>query len=104
MSHVTAILGSSVHVSGTEPELDQKLVGFALRREHTGQLEISFDDTTELARVLAALRDLGIAFLGSTHGWPPAEVFADLRDKGLVSGAFDEIVFAGPDAMRTRSR
>lgn len=35
------------------------------------------------ARLFAALRDLGVAFLAGRE-WSPAEVFAWLRDRGLL--------------------
>lgn len=37
---------------------------------------------------LTALRDAGFAFLMVGHGWYPGDVFADLRDRGLVAGPF----------------
>ena len=58
----------------------------------------------ELPATLSALRDLGVAFAGGEHGWPPAEIFADYRDRGLVSGEFWEVVFSGPGQAKRRKR
>src|SRR5438105_5577046 len=44
---------------------------------------IRFSNTSDLARLLQALRDSGFAFLGQPHGWPPSAIFEDLRSKGL---------------------
>lgn len=56
------------------------------------------------AALLQTLRDQGVAFAGGAHGWTPAEVFADMRERGLLHGAFDEVVFNRPGAVTIRSR
>lgn len=63
--------------------------------------------TTDLSlqqALLQLLRDHGIAFGGATSGWSPAEIFADLRQRGLVQGDFEEISFAGPGRSIVRRR
>ena len=52
----------------------------------------------EIASLFVTLRDLGIPFQGAEGGWPPAEIFALLREKGLLHGSFQEAVFGGPKA------
>lgn len=47
------------------------------------------------ARLFAALRDRGVAFLASRE-WSPAEVFAWLRDRGLLEGAYLRIAWTHP--------
>jgi len=61
------------------------------RREWT----LSFAGDADLARILAALRELGIPLLGGPAGWPPAEVCAELRAKGLIEGDFLEALHKG---------
>jgi len=51
----------------------------------------------QLAGLLAALRDNSFAFAGATSGWPPAEVFREMRDRGHLEGMFDEIVWRAPN-------
>ena len=53
-------------------------------------------DNNHLASLLGALRDAGVPFEGGAGGWPPAEVFAHLRQRGLLQGRFLEAVFRGP--------
>ncbi len=55
----------------------------------------SQDGETSLASVFAVLRDLGIAFEGAPAGWPPAAIFADLRERGLITGPYRELTFRG---------
>ena len=58
----------------------------------------SQDGEASLAEVFAVLRDLGIAFEGAPSGWPPAEIFADLRDRGFITGSYRDLTFRGPGA------
>ena len=62
---------------------------------HRWRLRAETDE--ELARMLAALRDNEFAFAGATSGWPPAEVFSEMRERGLLDGAFAEIVWRAPN-------
>lgn len=54
--------------------------------------KLSFE---EMGRLASAIRDLGIPF-SAGHGWSPAEVVRDLRDRGLFEGEFLEIAWTGP--------
>ena len=78
------------------------LSGFQVRQRGSQQLVVTFDETST-ARLLELLRDHGVAFAGGSSGRPPAEAFADLRERGLVQGTFDEIVFGSAGAI-VRSR
>jgi hypothetical protein len=104
MSHVTAIQGGVLRVENADAEIEKKFSDFAVRRDDRDSFAIPYGSTTDLVQILTRLRDAGVAFMGSTHGWPPAEIFADLRDKGLISGTFDEVVFTRPGAPQKRSR
>lgn len=102
MLYVASIRAKEVVVVAPEESFDAVLSGFAARRTD-GELVVSVHERSQLPELLTRLRDAGAAFAGAPHGWPPAEVFADLRDKGLVSGAFDEVVFVeGPPQVRRR--
>jgi hypothetical protein len=67
-------------------------------RKTNKQSQWTYDslDDNHLASLLAALRDAGVPFEGGSGGWPPAEVFAHLRERGLLQGRFLEAVFRGP--------
>ena len=58
----------------------------------------------KLHRILQQLRHDGFAFVGGPAGWPPAEVYEDLRAKGKVSGDFLEIVWRDPESPSVRRR
>lgn len=60
-------------------------------------------DDEALAKLLGALRDLRVAFLGAgPGGWTPGDVFQDLRKRSLLDGTFDEIAWTGPGAWEVR--
>ena len=58
--------------------------------------KITFLSKIELAEKLKKLNELGFLFAGSPHGWPPAEIFSDLREKKMLTGNFKEIKWRGP--------
>ena len=57
---------------------------------------IPFEGTEALAKVLDQLNRIGVMFVGQPAGWPPAEIFDDLRTKGLIHGTFKEVTWTGP--------
>ncbi len=65
---------------------------------------LHYADERQLARLLSTLRNLGLPLAGAPHGWPPAEVFADLCPRGLVAGNFLEITWTAPDQHHTVER
>lgn len=58
---------------------------------------INYTDDQELARRLHDLNRLGFLFIGGQTGWPPAEVFDQIRKKKLLSEKFKEITWREPD-------
>jgi hypothetical protein len=77
---------------------------FNARRIDAHTLEITIASRDELPVLLERLRDAGVAFVGGSSGWPPAVVFEDLRDRGLVSGLYKEIVFRGTGSSQRSLR
>lgn len=60
-------------------------------------------DKEKLAKTFAAIRDLGIPFAGGPSGWPPAEIFRELRDQDLIEGEFKEITWLGKGQWEIRT-
>jgi hypothetical protein len=58
--------------------------------------QVAFGNESELARILTSLRDQGLPFVQHSHGWEPGDVFADLRERGLVTGNYDAISWSRP--------
>lgn len=58
--------------------------------------DIAYSSDEQLAKILTSLRDAGFAFLGEPSGWPPTEIFEDLRKRGLLNGPYREITWLGP--------
>lgn len=56
-------------------------------------------DDAHKAAAFAALRALGVAFADGRE-WCPADIFADLRERGLLRGTFLRIAWSGPRRYR----
>ena len=65
----------------------------------SGDWSIGCSDKKQLASVMVGLRDLGICFVGGPAGWPPAAVFEELREHGLVDGQYKEIIWFGENKI-----
>lgn len=66
--------------------------------------KIAFSGKLELAEKLKALNKLGFLFVGGVDGWPPSEVFNDLREKRILKGKFKEVSWGGPGDWIIRER
>ena len=104
MAYVASIQDSKIRVLECDKDLEDALSDLRTLRTRNGELVIRFSKRGDLPDILTRLRDRGVAFAGAPHGWPPAEVFAELRDKGLASGVFDEVVFLGEGKREQRRR
>lgn len=71
---------------------------------NTNELTVPFTHQSELADLLAALRDCGVGLGDEPAGWPPAAVFDNLRSKGLLSGKFKALSFQGDGKWAIRDR
>lgn len=103
MIYVASIRANDLVITGAGESLRDTLQGFATKGFDNNVLVVFFQ-RDELAKLLTRLQEMGVAFAGGAHGWPPAEVFADMRDKGLVAGPFYEIVFRGGGDAEIRQR
>ena len=65
---------------------------------------LDFKDEKQEADLLSKLNEAKFLFVGQPAGWPPAEIFDDLREKGLVTGMFMEVTWIGPGKWVTRLR
>ncbi|MCC8472712.1 hypothetical protein LN458_01700 [Xanthomonas arboricola] len=94
MNHVSAVLDQHVHVI-CDSALRQRLLmrGSSMQ----DRISLSFKGSEELAEILSLLQSLQIPFADAPAGWPPAAVFAQLRDQGLVQGTITTVVWVAPD-------
>lgn len=56
---------------------------------------IADKDWQLVGRLMEELRDAGCAFAGAAHGWPPSDVVDWLREQGLFSGSYKEVIQYG---------
>ncbi|WP_115043109.1 MULTISPECIES: hypothetical protein [Xanthomonas] len=94
MNHVSAVLDQHVHVI-CDSALRQRLLmrGSSMQ----DRISLSFKGSEELAEILSLLQSLQIPFADAPAGWPPAAVFAQLRDRGLVQGTITTVAWVAPD-------
>lgn len=102
-AHVAFVGDGRVVVTAAPPAIEPLLRSLGGKPTADGW-SVSYEGDEQLARRLVFLRNLGLPFSGAPHGWPPAEVFADLRERGLVSGSFLEITWARPGQHTSRER
>ena len=101
--YVSAVHQHELILRGLNEAPPQWLQKHQLQRTTGGDFRLPATGGAQVI-LLQALRDHGVAFAGGAHSWPPAEVFADLRDRGLVYGEFEEVVFLGADQPMIRKR
>lgn len=95
MDHVSAVMGQSVRVECGQPNLRKALLE-AGALESGGMVELPYASEAELGKVLSFLQQLNVPFADEPAGWPPAAVFAHLREKGLVRGQISSLTWSGP--------
>jgi len=95
---VECIGRGEIRIRGNSPELKEVARRYGGRRPffRRSTWVVSAKSEHEVAKCLVALRDAGIAMAGGHSGWPPADVFRDLKSKGLVTGPFREVLWNGP--------
>jgi hypothetical protein len=101
--YVSDISNGEIVIEGLDWPLPDWLVSYSVTKAADASYRIAASDAQQHV-LLQALRDGGFAFAGGSHGWPPAEIFADMRERGLVHGDFEEIVFRQPGAAVLRRR
>lgn len=106
-NYVDLIQDSQIRIENVTPSLRAELVRLGAYRQDS-DIEVtwllSFDTEVQLADLLSQLRDLGILFVGGPAGWPPAEIFRELREKGAIQGNFTEVIWYGPNRWHIHTR
>lgn len=106
-NYVSLIQDGQVRVKGVTPDIAHELKALGGREKRLDRQTVwvlDAADNSRLGALLGTLRDLRVSFVGGPAGWPPAEVFDDLREKGFVKGEFQEIIWIGSDQWVIRTR
>lgn len=103
-NYVSQIGGNHLVLHCESSELGEKIRELGASRLISGDWNFGFRDKNSLVSLLVALRDLGFGFVGGPAGWLPAAVFEELRDGGLLTGAYEEIVWLGPGKTQTSTK
>jgi hypothetical protein len=101
LNYVSWIGNGRIDMVCREPALRRqlKLLGGKRRLLRRSSWILAYENEMKLAETLSALRDLGLAFVGGVSDWPPSAVFSDLRNKGLLHGDHQELLWEGPEKM-----
>lgn len=70
------------------------LVALGFSRRGSAQYARESSGDAETAEIFKALRDAQVCF-SIGREWNPAEIFEDLRERGLLSGKYRRISFSG---------
>ena len=106
-NYVSLVLEDAIRVNHVTPEVALQLEAIGAQKETICDETvwvIRVSNEQKIGKIMGQLRDMGVLFAGGPAGWPPAEVFDELREKGLVKGEFKEIVWLGPDRWFVRVR
>ena len=106
-NYISQILGKQMQLKSATEELEGTLIRLGGRRtsiEGRPAWVLDFEGESQLASLLAVLNGEGVLLAGGPAGWPPAEILADLRDKGLFQGSFREVTWTGPGKWIIRDR
>src|SRR5262245_61442461 len=106
-NYVDLIQDNQIRVEHVTSRLRAELINLGAFRQNSNSEAIwllSFENEVQLAALLSRLRDLGVLFVGGPAGWPPAEVFAHLREKGAIGGEFPELTWYRPNKWLVRTR
>ena len=102
MDYVEAVLTDSVRICCAPGPLLSDLLALGATASNRGA-EIAFNSKQALATVLAQLQKLQVPFADALAGWPPAAVFAELRDEGLVHGSITAVSWSSPEKTVLRA-
>lgn len=97
-NHVTWVFDSHIDIRCGDRALRNVLRDAGARRRwfRFGTWRWTYTNDDELASMFAKLRDAGFGFAGAQAGLPPAAIFTSLRERGLLSGEFVELLWSGP--------
>jgi len=104
MNYVSSVLKGHITIDSVGDDQATVPGGIPSPSPSTPTVTVPFTGQSELAALLVKLRDHGVALGGDLAGWPPAAVFEHLRDQGLVTGPYIEVIFSGPGKWHTSSR
>lgn len=106
-NYVTLIQDETIRVENVSSEFESLLLSLGGQKEKLEDKSVWIlraTDDSAIGKVLGKLRDCGAVFESSPGGWPPAAVFSNLRDQGLIQGEFQEVIWTGPGRWEKRSR
>lgn len=106
-NYVSLILGGKIRLEHVTEDLEGLIVEMGGKQEVIENRPVwvlNYESDQQLAQLSERLNKEGVLFAGGPAGWPPAEIFDDLRMKGLLHGSFKEVTWTGPGKWFIRDR
>jgi len=106
-NYVSLILNNIIRLENVAQNVVEAIKGinaYADLFENKTIWKVPFSNKSELAEKLKVLNKLGFLFVGGAHGWPPSEIFIDLREKKFLDGSFREVTWLKPGDWVVRQR
>lgn len=106
---IIQIQDKHIHLKNVTAEMAKLLVNLNATEELMGDecifiLPIVPSNKDNTGKILMELRDNGALFSGSAHGWPPSEIFCEMREQGFVGGTISEVIYTGPGLWKKYTR
>lgn len=95
LEHVEAVLDDCIRVVCSTGPVRERLLAVGTATDDG--VAIAYTSKQALAAALSHLQSLQLPFGDAPGGWPPAAVFCQLRDAGLVHGPIRTITWSRPD-------
>ncbi|MCC5087757.1 hypothetical protein [Xanthomonas campestris] len=95
VNHVRAVLEHQIHVTCAPGAAYQTLLTQGAATSDGFVLDVRTPE--RLAKMFSLLQSLQLPFADAPAGWPPAAVFAHLREQGRVHGAIITVTWAAPE-------
>ena len=97
-NYVSSIQDNQVVIRQVTPAIASVIIaheGHKLGSEDEESWVVNAADEQALTKLLSVLQEADVLFVGGPTGWPPAAVVDDLREQGVLHGAFQEVVWHG---------
>ncbi|MEA9488315.1 hypothetical protein [Xanthomonas campestris] len=95
VNHVRAVMEHQIHVTCAPGAAYQTLL--AQGDATSDGIVLDVRTPGRLAEMFSLLQSLQLPFADAPAGWPPAAVFAQLREQGRVHGAIITVTWAAPE-------
>lgn len=102
LSYVRSFENNVVDINCADHERTKFLKSIGAKRRFLSKKGWVIEVTADYSvwKIFALLRDQGFLFSYDEHGWGASDLFRYYREKGLLEGGFDEVLWEGDGKYR----